>query len=81
MPPFFGVCFFTELFKIKNTNPEADPKTGQFVDSKTGRFLEKIARVDAIFLRGLPLAFCSGCFILTCLLGETGAGLALVARQ
>ena len=37
MPPFWSL-FFAELqyLKIKNTNPEADPQNGQFVDPKIG---------------------------------------------
>ena len=38
-PPFWGL-FLGNYFVKKNTNPEADPKTGQFLDPQNGgRFL------------------------------------------
>ena len=39
-----------EIFKKKNTNPEADPKTGQFLDPENGGVLFNIfAHFGAIF--------------------------------
>ena len=70
--PFWG----HGSIKKKNTNPEADPKTGQFLDHQNGDVFFNILRK-----RYFPLAFCYGCCIFTCLLIETGAGLVLVARQ
>ena len=43
----FGV---TEVLKKKNTNPEADPKTGQFLDHQNGGvFFNIFAHFGAIF--------------------------------
>ena len=55
--PVLGVVFHGIIFK-KNTNPEADPKTGQFVDPEMGAFFEIFAHFDAIFcgLSRLPFA-------------------------
>ena len=76
---FWGL-FFTEVLK-KNTNPEADPKTGQFLDPQNGGVFSIFCAFWRNFLRYFPLAFCYGRCILTCLLVETGAGLVLVSRQ
>ena len=43
-----------ELFSKKNTNPEADPKTGQFVDPEMGAFFLKFLRILMQSFAGFP---------------------------